>query len=104
MAEIPTLRMDGQNWPTWCANLEEALNELGISASISQTMPNPYNKQVNALAKCTIASTIPDALLNTPDGQQSGHWHLEPKRKRRRDDDASGHVERTVESLQVKQQ
>ncbi|KIJ06306.1 hypothetical protein PAXINDRAFT_20491 [Paxillus involutus ATCC 200175] len=63
MAEIPALRMDGQNWPTWCANLKEALNELGISASISQTMPNPYNKQVNALAKCTIASTIPDSLF-----------------------------------------
>ncbi|KIJ09247.1 hypothetical protein PAXINDRAFT_17664 [Paxillus involutus ATCC 200175] len=61
MAEFPALRTDGQNWPMWRTNLEAALNELGISAYISQTTPNPYNKQVNALAKCTIASTIPDS-------------------------------------------
>ncbi|KIJ12166.1 hypothetical protein PAXINDRAFT_14940 [Paxillus involutus ATCC 200175] len=63
MAEIPTLRTDGLNWPTWRANLEEALDELGIGAYISETMPNPYNEQVNTLAKCVIASTIPDSLF-----------------------------------------
>ncbi|KIJ08711.1 hypothetical protein PAXINDRAFT_18165 [Paxillus involutus ATCC 200175] len=51
MAEIPALRTDGQNWPTWRANLEAALEELGISAYLSQTTPNPYDEQVNALAK-----------------------------------------------------
>ncbi|KIJ10219.1 hypothetical protein PAXINDRAFT_16729 [Paxillus involutus ATCC 200175] len=63
MAEIPALRTDRQNWPTWHANLEEALEELGISAYLSQTTPNPYNKQTNALAKCAIASTISDSLF-----------------------------------------
>ncbi|KIJ09950.1 hypothetical protein PAXINDRAFT_16988 [Paxillus involutus ATCC 200175] len=63
MAEIPALRTDGQNWLTWRANLEEALEELGISAYLSQTTPNPYNEQANTLAKCAIASTIPDSLF-----------------------------------------
>ncbi|KIJ11850.1 hypothetical protein PAXINDRAFT_15303 [Paxillus involutus ATCC 200175] len=63
MAEIPTLRKDGQNWLTWRANLEEALEELGISAYLSQTTPNPYDEQVNTLAKCAIASTIPNSLF-----------------------------------------
>jgi hypothetical protein len=63
MAEIPALRTDRQNWPTWRTNLEEALEELGISTYLSQTTPNPYDEQANALAKCAIASTIPDSLF-----------------------------------------
>ncbi|KIJ10570.1 hypothetical protein PAXINDRAFT_16409 [Paxillus involutus ATCC 200175] len=63
MAEIPALRTDRQNWPTWRTNLKAVLEELGISAYLSQTTPNPYDEQTNALAKCAIASTIPDLLF-----------------------------------------
>ncbi|KAF8835621.1 hypothetical protein BDN67DRAFT_1015395 [Paxillus ammoniavirescens] len=51
MAKIPTLRTDGRNWSVWQANLERAVDELGIGAYISQTTPNPYDEQANALAK-----------------------------------------------------
>ncbi|KIJ11311.1 hypothetical protein PAXINDRAFT_15779 [Paxillus involutus ATCC 200175] len=221
MAEIPILRMDAQNWSAWRKNLERTLNKLAISAYISETTPDPYDKQANALAKCAITSTIPDSLflrilhfksaqecfetlrdlfekkstattvvlqeiqsartkqeamygletannriqtctdadgittyhaashvvstkekqktreeskegveklpmrlgkgatdhrasgvslvkptssqLDTPDGQQRGHWHLKPERNERRDDNASGHVERTAERVQQSQ-
>ncbi|KIJ10287.1 hypothetical protein PAXINDRAFT_16684 [Paxillus involutus ATCC 200175] len=63
MAEIPVLRTDGRNWSAWHENLEWTLDELGVSAYISETTPNPYDEQVNALAKCAIASTIPDSLF-----------------------------------------
>jgi hypothetical protein len=54
MAEIPVLRTDGRNWSAWRENLEWTLDELGISAYISETTPNPYDEQVNALAKCAM--------------------------------------------------
>ncbi|KIJ13525.1 hypothetical protein PAXINDRAFT_13642 [Paxillus involutus ATCC 200175] len=63
MAEIPVLRTDGRNWSAWRENLERTLDELGVSAYISETTPNPYDEQVNTLAKCAIASTIPDSLF-----------------------------------------
>ncbi|KIJ12073.1 hypothetical protein PAXINDRAFT_15101 [Paxillus involutus ATCC 200175] len=63
MAEIPTLRKDGRNWSTWCKSLEQALNELGVRAYLSGTKPNPYDEQANAIAKCAIASSIPDSLF-----------------------------------------
>ncbi|KIJ10059.1 hypothetical protein PAXINDRAFT_16906 [Paxillus involutus ATCC 200175] len=63
MAEIPVLRTDGRNWSGWRENLERTLDELGVSTYISKTTPNPYNEQVNALAKCAIASTIPDSIF-----------------------------------------
>ncbi|KIJ12713.1 hypothetical protein PAXINDRAFT_14471 [Paxillus involutus ATCC 200175] len=50
MAEIPVLRTDGRNWSAWCENLEWTLDELGVSAYISETTPNLYDEQVNALA------------------------------------------------------
>ncbi|KIJ12711.1 hypothetical protein PAXINDRAFT_14469 [Paxillus involutus ATCC 200175] len=63
MTEFPALRMDRQNWSAWRANLEAVLEELGISAYLSQTTPNPYDEQANALAQCAIASTIPNSLF-----------------------------------------
>ncbi|KIJ12621.1 hypothetical protein PAXINDRAFT_14546 [Paxillus involutus ATCC 200175] len=63
MAEIPALRKDGRNWSTWCESLERALDELGVRAYLSGTKPNPYDEQANAIAKCAIASSIPDSLF-----------------------------------------
>ncbi|KAF8834329.1 hypothetical protein BDN67DRAFT_985402 [Paxillus ammoniavirescens] len=63
MAEIPALRTDRQNWSAWRANLEQAVNKLGISAYLSGMTPNPYDEQASALAKCTIASSVPDSLF-----------------------------------------
>ncbi|KIJ09064.1 hypothetical protein PAXINDRAFT_17847 [Paxillus involutus ATCC 200175] len=73
MAEIPVLRTDGRNWSAWRENLERTLDELGISAYISQTTPNPYDEQANALAKCAIASTIPDSIFLRILHSQSAH-------------------------------
>ncbi|KIK81181.1 hypothetical protein PAXRUDRAFT_156716 [Paxillus rubicundulus Ve08.2h10] len=50
MAEIPQLRMEGQNWSSWSKNLEWALSSLQVAAYIKETMPNLYDEQLHALA------------------------------------------------------
>ncbi|KIK76721.1 hypothetical protein PAXRUDRAFT_168983, partial [Paxillus rubicundulus Ve08.2h10] len=57
------LRMDRQNWLIWCKKLKVALNELGVCTYISRMRPNMYNKQANAIVKCTIILSIPDSLF-----------------------------------------
>ncbi|KIJ10618.1 hypothetical protein PAXINDRAFT_16388 [Paxillus involutus ATCC 200175] len=63
MAKIPTLRKDRWNWSIWCESFERALNKLGVHTYLSGMKPNPYNEQANTIAKCAIASSIPDLLF-----------------------------------------
>ncbi|KIJ18389.1 hypothetical protein PAXINDRAFT_8642 [Paxillus involutus ATCC 200175] len=98
MAEIPALRTDRQNWPTWRANLKEALEELGISAYISQTTPNPYDKQVNALTNNARDTSHRDGDVSNGSGRQNNNVPSNnTPRQHQRELKGQGRVERRRE-------